>query len=258
MRSGDIMRNETSELQMQVAGSGTLSFWWKASCEWTGSPDVLLYDAGEFFVDGIRRSYIQGFADWVKVEVSVDGTGPHEFVWRYSKDGSDSEGEDCVWLDCVSWTGSPKIEDAVVPSSIAGGNEDLTVNGSWVTTDLVERYGKGKDIAFCEMYGSDLSAALLKPTGKKDASGNPLFVWQDYVSGTDPTDLNSLFRVSVEMVDGRPVITWEPELPPEEAAKRKYTVYGSTELGGDWYNVDEAPTKMKPNLRFFKAGVEMK
>lgn len=251
MRSGDIMRNETSELQMQVAGSGTLSFWWKASCEWTGSPDVLLYDAGEFFVDGIRRSYIQGFADWVKVEVSVDGTGPHEFVWRYSKDGSDSEGEDCVWLDCVSWTGSPKIEDAVVPSSIAGGNEDLTVNGSWVTTDLVERYGKGKDIAFCEMYGSDLSAALLKPTGKKDASGNPLFVWQDYVAGTDPTDPNSLFRVSVEMVDGRPVITWEPNLNENDVC-RVYTIYGKYELSdAKWH------TPTNGLSRFFKVGVSM-
>lgn len=251
MISGDIGRNETSELRMQVTGPGTLSFWWKASCEWTGSPDILLYDAGEFFVDGTRRSYIQGFTDWVKVEVSVDGTGPHEFVWRYSKDGSDSEGEDCVWLDCVSWTGSPKIEDAVMPSSITGGNEDLTVNGSWVTTDLVERYGEGKDIAFCEMYGSDLSAALLKPTGKKDARGNPLFVWQDYVAGTDPTDPNSLFRVSVEMVDGRPVITWDPNLN-ENGVCRVYTIYGKYELSdAKWH------TPTNGLSRFFKVGVSM-
>ena len=40
---------------------------------------------------------------------------------------------------------------------------------------------------FTEKFGSDFTKALAMKTGKKDGAGNPMFVWQDYVAGTDPT-----------------------------------------------------------------------
>ena len=83
-------------------------------------------------------------------------------------------------------------------------------------------------------------------------------LYDSYVAGLDPTDEKSQFKVKIEIVNNEPVITWEPELTPEEAALRKYTTYGCTELGGKWYNADEAPAELKSQLRFFKVGVEMK
>lgn len=108
---------------------------------------------------------------------------------------------------------------------------------------------------FVAKFGSDFSAALTKPTGKRDAFGAPLLVWQDFVAGTDPTDETSVFKASVTMVDGKPVVSWTPELPPEQAARRKYTTYGKVKLQDvEWsvVNGDEA------NYNFFKVSVEMR
>ena len=84
--------------------------------------------------------------------------------------------------------------------------------------------------SYAAKFGSDFASSLLKPTGKKDASGAPLLVWQDYVAGTDPTDPADTFRASITMVDGDPIVSWAPVLPSAEAAKRTYTVYGRQSL----------------------------
>ena len=94
---------------------------------------------------------------------------------------------------------------------------------------------------------------MAMPTDKKDAQGNDMYVWQDYVAGTDPTDTNSVFTSNIDVVDGVPVVTWSPELPPEKAALRAYTIYGKTNL------IDKAwhsPTNEAS--RFFKVEVEMR
>ena len=114
--------------------------------------------------------------------------------------------------------------------------------------------------AFIEKYGSDLAAALKKPTGKFDLKGNPLYVWQDYVAGTDPLDEEDVFTATISMENGVPVITWTPELPPEKAAMRKYTTYGATALGGDWVDVSNMSDAERhaAGYQFFRVTVEMR
>ena len=51
-----------------------------------------------------------------------------------------------------------------------------------MTEPLDAQFGAGACAAFVEKFGSDLSAALLKPTGKKSAAGEGMYVWQDYVA----------------------------------------------------------------------------
>ncbi len=130
---------------------------------------------------------------------------------------------------------------------------------SWVSEYLAVRYVKSGETAvdyqsrFEAKFGSDLVAAMAKPTDKKDAQGNAMYVWQDYVAGTDPTDTNSVFTAKINMVDGAPVISWEPELPPEQAALRTYTIYGKTNLTD---HVWHSPTNS--SSRFFRIGVELR
>lgn len=111
--------------------------------------------------------------------------------------------------------------------------------------------------AFAATFGTDFSAALTKPTGKRDSAGNPMYVWQDYVAGTDPTDPTSVFTASVtfDAETGAPVIGWSPELTPAEAAKRLYTTYGKVRLTDpDWLPVADDPSP----YNFFRLTVEMK
>ncbi len=110
--------------------------------------------------------------------------------------------------------------------------------------------------SYAEKFGSDFTASLTKPTGKKDAAGNSLQVWQDYVAGTDPTDVNNTFRATISMVGDEPVVSWEPVLSSAEAAKRTYTIYGRQSLySGDWTPVAAGHAK---DYNFFKVTVEMK
>jgi hypothetical protein len=108
---------------------------------------------------------------------------------------------------------------------------------------------------FTEKFGSDFSAALTKTSGKRDSQGNTLLVWQDYVAGTDPTDENDIFKASITLVDGVPQVSYTPELPEAETAKRKYTTYGKARLQDEeWHVVDGDAA----NYNFFKVTVEMR
>ena len=110
--------------------------------------------------------------------------------------------------------------------------------------------------SYAAKFGNDFTASLTKPSGKKDSSGHDLQVWQDYVAGTDPTDVNDVFRATISMVGDEPVISWEPQLPAAEAAKRTYAVLGRTSLFvGDWVPVVPGQEK---NYNFFKVSVAMR
>jgi len=73
-----------------------------------------------------------------------------------------------------------------------------------------------------------------------------------YVTGTDPTNLASRLTAKIEMRDGAPVVTWEPDLNTNGVI-RTYKVYGKETLdgGGEW----QYPTNSLH--RFFKVSVEM-
>jgi len=109
---------------------------------------------------------------------------------------------------------------------------------------------------FNEKFGSDFTASLTKATGKVDAAGSPMFVWQDFVAGTDPTNPEDKFTASVTMVGGKPVISYSPELSVAESAKRKYTIWGKEKLQDEkWIEVPEGE---ESDYNFFKVTVEMK
>ena len=110
---------------------------------------------------------------------------------------------------------------------------------------------------FAEIFGSDFTAALTKPTGKRDGAGNAMLVWQDYVAGTDPTSLDDVFRASIAFdANGKPVISHTPELSPAEAAKRTYRTFGKVRLNDPRWT--EIAAGEEENYNFFKVTVEMK
>ena len=247
----------TSTLSTVVEGKGVVRFWWRASCE---EDEEFEWDHGEFRVDGVAVVKINGESGWKEFSYDIMSSGNHTLAWVYCKDDFGKDGEDCLWLDEVSWT--PSQQGVVVPAEVTGGKK-LVVDESWPMS-LDAQFGAGTRAAFVEKFGSDLSAALLKPTGKKNAVGEDMYIWQDYVAGTDPTDPKSQFTAKIEMVDGEPVVVWSPKLSEAEAAKRIYTTYGRKTLEGShgdeparemWTPVE---TPAQGGWRFFKVGVEMR
>jgi len=131
----------------------------------------------------------------------------------------------------------------VVTTDIKGGA--FTIPEKWP-----ERFPK-----FVDTFGSDRAEAVKKASGKIAADGSALYVWQDYVAGTDPTDENDTFKGIIEFVNGKPVISYAPVLNAVETAKRKYTTWGKVRLQDEkWTEVDGDEV----NYNFFKVTVEMR
>ena len=105
-KSGTIGNSQSTWLQTVVNGAGTVTFHWKASCEWNDSYD---WDLLEWTVDGIRQGKIgerTASGTWKAVSLRIDGSGTHTIRWNYRKDGSNYDGSDCGWIRNVYWSGS--------------------------------------------------------------------------------------------------------------------------------------------------------
>ena len=97
-------------LRATVVGAGTLSFWWKASCEEMDEEYGDWFDYAAFSVDGAEISRIAGDSGWVRVECAVEGAGTHELLWTFTRDDYDEDGadwENALWVDGVEWAPAP-------------------------------------------------------------------------------------------------------------------------------------------------------
>jgi len=119
-QSGDISHDQDSWMQTTVSGAGTVSFYWKVSSE-------NRYDFLEFYIDGSLQDRISGTVDWHQMTYMIAASGSHTLEWRYTKDYSVSEGNDCGWVDKVEW-----VEDGQPPSGSLSEALDTTLS---FTTD---------------------------------------------------------------------------------------------------------------------------
>ena len=131
-------------------------------------------------------------------------------------------------------------EEVTIPAETTGGTE-VTIPMTWFETFP----------AFAEKFGDDFAEAALKPTGKTTANGSPMYVWHDFVAGTDPTNEADVFKAIIEIVDGEVRISWEPNLNTEDTTVRLYRKWGKANLSdAEWL-----PANSGHN--FFKVTVEM-
>ena len=225
MRSGAIAHGQTSTLSTTVTGPGTLTFSWRTSCE---EDELHEWDHAEFAVDGVVRLVLDGVTGWRNEAVAIAEDGVHTIEWRYVKDDMESEGEDAAWVAGFGWT--PK-------------------QGETQTTDVHVPYAWIKDWYPEIVDGYDAFESAAKATA---ANGRDK-VWECYVAGISPVDPAAKFTAKIEMKDGCPIVTWEPDLNAGGEAIRVYKVYGSETLvnGGNW----QYPTNSLH--RFFKVKVEM-
>lgn len=203
-------------------------------------------DGKSYLGESVYRNY--GYYERFKIYVDVDTYG-----WKapYEKGAPEK------W---PAEFGYMQAHDVVGYSSDGGGSE----NSGFVTVITEIRGGAvavpetwaARFPAYAAKFGGDFTASLTRPTGKKDASGNELKVWHDYVAGTDPTDVNDVFKADIEMAGGEITIKIVPELPAAEKAKRRYTVFGRKSLfSGGWTEVKSGSEK---EYNFFKVAVEMR
>jgi len=94
-KSGNITHNQTTSLSitLNVTSSGNISFYQKASSE----PS---YDYLRFYIDSVEQDEWSGNGSWT-LETYAVSTGSHTFKWEYEKDGSESDYDDCGYIDHI-------------------------------------------------------------------------------------------------------------------------------------------------------------
>lgn len=80
-------------IQINLPEDDTLTFWYKVSSEYR-------YDIFIFNIDGVEQFSKSGITNWEIANIPLK-KGVHWLNWIYQKDGSLSEGEDCVWIDFI-------------------------------------------------------------------------------------------------------------------------------------------------------------
>lgn len=109
---------------------------------------------------------------------------------------------------------------------------------------------------YTSKFGTDFAKSVCAETGKTSADGKPMYVWQDYVAGTDPTDASDRFIATITIEGDTPIIEWRPVLSDSEQEKRVYTLYGRKSLwSGEWIETQASELK---SYNFFKVTVRMK
>ena len=183
------------------------------------------------FVDGTLVESLDSVSDWVAASIDIVGDGEHAVRFEFWNAGTAATISDCAYLDQMSWTAK-------------GGDADHTVT---TPEEVPYSYFDNDYPSLLAEYGGDYEAAALATA----ANGHNK-VWECFVAGISPTNATSVFTAKINMVDGAPVVSWEPDLNTSGVI-RAYKVYGKETLegGGEW----QYPTNSLH--RFFKVDVEM-
>ncbi len=179
---------------------------------------------------------MDGETGWTQRELTFVG-GENTVKWVYFKDRTGSEGEDCAWVDGVTWT--PRGTDVVVDM---GGGKSVAVPQTWIE----------EHPALVAAAGGNAEAAL----AYKAANGR-LSVAECYVVGVDPESTTNDFKITAfpMKADGTPDLENIVFDPPEvrwNVEGARPVVKGAASLDDEWQAVTE---ENKASFRFFKVEV---
>ena len=96
-RSGAIDDDEVTKLIMyaDILADGEISFWFKTSTE--SRKDIFA-----FYIDNRKQDWWWGENDWTYTSYELTA-GSHAFIWLYDKNRNGSAGEDCAWVDDITF-----------------------------------------------------------------------------------------------------------------------------------------------------------
>ncbi|MBP5321622.1 MAG: C10 family peptidase [Kiritimatiellae bacterium] len=143
-------------------------------------------------------------------------------------------------------------EGAIVKNLTAEENGAFSLYAVWIPATKTS--GVPVPYEWLDAYGlvenGDYETAANRTVMKAGDVSQP--VWQDYLTGTDPTDPDSRFIAQIFMSNGKPFVTWSPDLTNE---RRIYTIIGKKSLSDEtWQPVPEGGLS---DFRFFKVKVEL-
>ena len=219
-QSGAIGDDSETWMQAAVTGAGTFSFSWKVDCE----EDYIAHEAGW---DHLAVSTNGGNGTWIEV-ARIDGTSG----WL-SRSITFADAD----THTIRWT---FVKDA--------DQEDVFADRAWVSGVMWTPSGASGLAAW--LAERNLTAETKAANGRTAA--------ECYALGLDPSLATNDFRiVSIELVDGKPKVEWEPKTNRWTGAEIQAVLKGAVTLDGEWKSVEGATATEKAAMRFFKVVVEV-
>lgn len=195
--SGTTGNNQQSYVEVDVMGPGTLTFWWKVSCE----PN---WDRLAFTIDESPSGSITGEQDWVQATRTIPA-GPKTLRWSYDKDEIGFGGLDKAWLDQVVFTpGGAAGPEIVVERD---PNHSLTDNTGFV------------DFGAALPANNTVRTFTIRNTGTAPLTG--LFIIED---GSNPPDF-AFSALSSNSVNPGGTATFSVTFTPLSAGAKTAAIY---------------------------------
>ena len=136
VRSGSILRNNTTWIQTAVTGPGTLNYKWLIAAH--ADPKTSNGARLDFYIDEINEKSMRGvYLSWQESSIEIPA-GDHILKWEYKKDNSPVDWADAAWLDQVSFSKfvvvqPPQITRQPEPKTVSVGDSvTFTVSATGV------------------------------------------------------------------------------------------------------------------------------
>ena len=165
---------------------------------------------------------------------------------RYTLDGSEPTSGSAVYEGAITLTQSSTVR---AKASKALMLDSASVAASYTVIRATSTTPVPVPYAWLDQYPVLLSQASgdYEAAALADADGDGHVAWQEYVTGSIPTNRESVLRARIGVSNGSPWIAWAPDL----GTARVYTVTGKTNLTDAFW----APTNSGSG--FFKVRVDL-
>ena len=159
MRSGGSgVANVTSSMTLTVdySAEGTISFFSRTSSE--GS-----WDYGHFYIDGQEMGNWSGETSWEEHTYTIVA-GSHTFQWRYTKDGSVNQGDDCFYVDNISFNGDGCSHYRVYRADCDNGSFNLIADNvtdvSYIDNSWLQLAVGSYQYGVCAVYNDGTTSSM--------------------------------------------------------------------------------------------------
>lgn len=149
-KSGVITHDQTSEMEITINDvvQSDITFMYKVSSEND-------YDYLQFYVDDTKIEEWSGSIDWTEYSYEVEA-GDHTFKWVYEKDGSVTNGDDCGWIDAISFP---------MGATSIGGN-DIVANNVQLYQNYPNPFNPETTISFSVSANSNVKLSIYNAKGE--------------------------------------------------------------------------------------------
>ncbi len=134
-KSGDIDNNQVSDISLEFTceEDGDINFYKKISSEES-------WDYFRFYINGTMQNEWSGEVNWSNETYPITA-GTYTLKWKYTKDGSLSNGGDCAWIDNITLPASSTISvNEINTNNISvfpnPATNNLNINFTELTADV--------------------------------------------------------------------------------------------------------------------------